>query len=111
MARATLTVQPLTNGLAATYTAIVAADDAQYVFDPAAFLHVRNTTESTSIPLTIKSNETIDGDLVVPDRTITLAGGAEKFTAPLDKTHKQADGMVYLNSPTDGLEIAVLKVQ
>jgi hypothetical protein len=111
MARATLTVQTITMGLAPTYTAIVAADDAQFAFDPDAFLHVRNTTGG-AIVLTIPTNRNIDGDLDVPDRTISIpATPGAKFTRVFDKeTYKQSDGNVYLNSPTDGLEIAVLKV-
>jgi hypothetical protein len=111
MARLTLTVQTITQGLSPTYTAIVAADDAQFVYDPNAFLHIRNTTVGAII-LTLPTNEMIDTDLDVPDRTISIAAtpGA-KFTKKLDKDiYMQTDGYVYLNSPTDGLEIAVLKL-
>jgi hypothetical protein len=111
MARLTLTVQTLTMGLAPTYSAIVAADDAQFAFDPDAFLHIRNTTGG-AIVLTIPTNQNVDGDLDVPDRTISIpASPGAKFTKPFAKdTYKQSDNMVYLNAPTDGLEIAVLKV-
>jgi len=111
MARLTLTTQTITHGLAPTYTAIVAADDAQFLFDPAVFLHVCNTTVG-AIVLTIPANQNVDGDLAVPARTISIAAtpGA-KFTKRFEKdTYVQADGYVYLNSPTDGLEIAVLKL-
>lgn len=112
MARATLSVQILSHGLAPTYTAIVAANDAQFVFDPDAFLHIRNTDGVNPIVLTLPTNRNVDGDLDVPDRTISLPASGAKFTRTFEKeTYKQADGMVYLNAPADGLEIAVLKVQ
>src|SRR5262245_57167954 len=112
MARATLSVQTLTHGLAPTYTAIVAANDAQFAYDPDAFLHVKNTDTDDPIVLTIPTNQLIDGDLTVPSRTITLPALGAKFTETFPKeTYRQSDNMVYLNAPADGLEIAVLKVQ
>jgi hypothetical protein len=112
MARATLSVQTLTHGIAPTYTAIVAADDAQFVFDPDAFLHIRNTDAEDPLVLTIPTNRNVDGDLDVPDRTISVPADSAKFTRTFEKeTYRQTDGMVYLNAPADGFEIAVLKVQ
>src|SRR5262245_2843002 len=111
MARATLSVQTLAHGTAPTYTAIVAANDAQFVYDPDAFLHIRSTDDTNPIVLTIPTNQNIDGDLDVPDRTISIPAEGAKFSRKFEKeTYKQSDGMVYLNAPADGLEIAVLKV-
>jgi len=111
MARLTIAAQTLTQGLSPTYSAIVAADDAQFVFDPDAFLHIRNTTAGTLV-LTIPTNQSVDGDLTVPSRTISVAAtpGA-KFSKKFPKeTYRQSDGYVYLNTAADGVEVAVLKL-
>lgn len=110
MARQTIPAQTLSHGLNPTYSAVLGADDAQFAFDPDAFLHIQNTTGSP-IVLTIPTNgQVVDGDLTVPNRTITVPGNGYRFTKPFNKeTYKQSDGMVYLNAPSDGLSIAVLK--
>ncbi len=101
MARATVSAQTLRMGLAPTYTAIVAADDAQFSFDPDAFLHVRNTTGG-AIVLTIPTNRNVDGDLDVPDRTISIPANGAKFTRTFEKdTYKQSDG-IGLSQLADG---------
>jgi hypothetical protein len=111
MARLTLTVQTLTMGLAPTYSAIVANDDAQFAFDPDAFLHIRSTDDTNPIVVTIPTNRNVDGDLDVPDRTISIPAEGAKFTRTFEKeTYRQSDNMVYLNVPSAGIEIAVLKV-
>jgi hypothetical protein len=111
MARLTLAAQTITQGFSPVYSAIVAADDAQFVYDPAVFLHIRNTTVG-AIVVTIPTNEMIDSDLDVPDRTISVAAtpGA-KFTKRFDKDiYQQTDGYVYIDVPAVGIEIAVLKL-
>lgn len=110
MARQSLSIQNLSHGLQPTYSAVLGADDAQFVFDPDAFCHVKNTTGS-GIVLTIPTNATVDGDLTVPNRTITVPANGAIFTKPFQKEYyRQSDGYVYLNAPADGLSIAVLKV-
>ena len=111
MARLTLTVQTITQGLAPVYTAIVAADDAQFVFDPDAFLHIRNTSVGALV-VTLPTNQFVDGDLDVPDRTISIpATPGAKFTKQFAReTYRQIDTMVYIDVPATGIEVAVLKV-
>ncbi len=54
---------------------------------------MRNTTGG-AIVLTIPTNQNIDGDLDVPDRTISIPAAGAKFTRTFEKdTYRQSDGI------------------
>ncbi len=109
MTRATIAIQSLSHGLAPEYTTIDEANDARAVWDAAAFCHVRNPTEDP-IDLTVRTNVTLDDDLLLPDRAITVAAGDAVFTKPFARAvYRQSDGYVYFDTTDPGLEIAVLK--
>jgi hypothetical protein len=108
MARLTIAAQTLTHGLNPTYSSVVGADDAQFSYNAEAFLHIKNTTGS-GIVLTIPTNGYTADDLVVPAKTITVPANDEVFTKAFNRDiYRQSDGYVYLNAPSNGLDIAVL---
>src|SRR4051812_4781937 len=108
MARQTVAAQTLSHGLVPTAAAILAADDAQFLWSEKDFLLLENTTGG-SLVVTIKANQTID-TLVVPDLAITIGANAKKTTKsfPHD-TYRQTDGYVYVNTASDGISMSVLR--
>lgn len=108
MARLTVAAQTLSHGLLPTESPIIAADDAQFLWEDGLFLLLDNTSGG-SLTVTIKANQTID-TLVVPDLSIVLAAGVTKFTKSFPRdTYKQSDGYVYVNTASDGVSMAVLR--
>lgn len=108
MARQTIVAQSLSHGLLPVESAIIGADDAQFLWEDGVFLLLDNTTVG-SLVVTVKTNQTIDG-LTVPDLTITVAAGLTKFTKSFARdTYRQADGYVYINTASDGISAAVLR--
>jgi hypothetical protein len=108
MARQTVAAQNLSHGLAPTKSAILAADDAQFLWESTAFLLLENTTGGTLVA-TIATNQAIDG-LTVPNLTVSIPANSIKYTKSFPRdTYNQADGYVYVNTAADGISMAVLR--
>jgi hypothetical protein len=83
-------------GLTVALTAVDAANGEQFGWTAKRALHVKNASGG-SINVTVKSNLTVAG-LVLPDRVVAVAAGAEKKIGPFDAAaHKQADGNVWVD--------------
>jgi hypothetical protein len=109
MTRAAIAIQSLSHGLQPEYTTIDDANDAKVLWDASAFAHIVNPT-GAPIDLVIRTNVTLDDDLNLPDRTITVPDGESCFTKTFAKTvYRQSDGYVYFDTTDPGLTIAVLK--
>ncbi len=77
-------------------------------------LLVRNTGASP-VTLTIRTNDIVDGDLIVPNRTVsipvsTAASPIEMLGTFLTDIYNQIDGTVFLDCSA-ALSIAVLAIQ
>jgi hypothetical protein len=108
MARLTIAAQTLSHGLNPTFTAIVAADDAQVVWEDGIFFEIQNAAGSSQT-VTIKTNQSVDG-LTVPDLTIVIPDGETRHTKSFPKdTYRQADGKIYINTTTNGVSLAAIR--
>lgn len=80
---ALLTTQQMTSaGAAITLASAAAGGDTADVSNGRTFLWCKNGGGS-SITVTLTTPGTIDGDLAVADRAVTVANGAEKLIGPL----------------------------
>lgn len=104
-------VQQLTAaGLAATYSAVTANNDA-VVNTGRRFVHVKNGG-GAPINVTEYLGQTVDGQAVA-SRVVAVANGADKFFGPWPQSYNQPDGtaQVYLDySATASVTRAVLEL-
>lgn len=100
MARSTPAVQSLTSvGLAPTYAAADNTNGEQIANNGRRLLHVKNASGG-SLTVTVRMPTIVDG-LTVPDRTVTVAAGADKLIGPFPSAYTQAaDGNVYVDYST-----------
>lgn len=81
---ALLTTQQMSSaGGAITLVAAAAGGDTADISNGRTFMWVKNGGGS-SITVTLATLGTIDGDLAVTDRTVTVANAAEKLIGPLN---------------------------
>ena len=81
---AVLSLQSITAaGLAATYATAAGGGDKIPLGAGNVFLHVKNGGGS-SITVTITTQANTFKGLTVPDRTVTVANGTDKFIGPID---------------------------
>ena len=90
MARTLLTAQPVVRtGLEASYTAGDAANGHSFVNTGAEIIHIVNGSGS-SRTLTIDNPVTVDG-IAVPDPTVSITAGEERFIGPFPSFYEQDD--------------------
>lgn len=81
---AVLALQTITAaGLAATYTTAAGGGDKIPLGASNIFLHVKNGG-GASITVTLTTQANSYKGLTVPDRTVTVANGTDKFIGPID---------------------------
>ena len=96
MARTVLAVQPtVREGLAASYTTATVDGHAFSNAGRNVFLHVKNAG-GVSTTVTIVTPGTVDG-LAIPDRTVSIPAGADRFIGPFPKTYEQVDSLLDIN--------------
>lgn len=94
MARAALTVQSTSrSGLNAAYTAAAVDGHAFENLRENVVIHVKNGGAG-AVVVTIATPATVDG-LAVPDRTVSIPAGGERFIGPFSKS-------VYNQDDTEG---------
>lgn len=93
---AALTLQTITDqGIALTYVAAAAGGDTAVV-GPGCVLHVKNGG-GASITVTLATPGTVDGDLAVADRAVTIAAGADAAIAlPSSLYADPSDGRAHI---------------
>lgn len=102
MARTAITLQKFVPaGLAATYAAANVDGNAIDNTDGDVLIHVKNA-DAAPITVTIPTPFTIAG-LALPDQTVTVTNGTEKFIGPFKRNVFNSD-----DSGTTGLSNAVL---
>lgn len=81
---ALLTTQQMSSaGVAITLAAAAGGGDTADISSGHTFLWVKNGGGG-SITVTLTTPGTVDGDLAVSDRTVTVANGAERMIGPLN---------------------------
>lgn len=108
MPRTAITPQRITAaGLAPAYEPANVAGNS-YKLQASRVLHVKNGSGG-SVTVTIPSTATVDG-LAVPNRTVTVAAGADRLVAlGAGAAHKQTGGVTYVDySAVTSVTVAVL---
>lgn len=91
MARTNLTIQTTARtGLEATYTAATVDGHAFDNTGKRVFLHVKNAA-GVDTTITIDNPAVVDG-LNVPDKTVVVTAGEERFIGPFGESYEQASG-------------------
>jgi len=105
MATVATQVAPVT-GVAASYSAASAGGDK---VSPGCILHVKNAN-AASTNVTIATPGTLQGDLAIADRVVTVANGAEKFIAITSDYADPSDGLAAITwSVTASVTFAAIR--
>lgn len=101
MARTSVTTQPIVlAGLVPTMTAPAGTGSTSGdIVDVGRNMLVVKNADASSMTVTVETPETIDGDLDIEDRTVTVAAGATAYI-PLTSTHYRQTA-ASATSPTD----------
>lgn len=108
---ATLAVQNITTaGIAPTYAAATATTGDRFLAADGTFLHVKNGgVASTSVVLT--TPDTVDSDLDVEDRTISVPAAGERLIAVPDDLYRASDGLgTVVCTPNTSVTLAVIRI-
>lgn len=115
MARTDLTAQEVvTTGLSASYVAAT-VDGHMFVCNQRRILHVKNGGAG-ALTVTVQTDLTRDGNLALPDRTVSIPAGEDRFIGPFDaSTYQQRSGAdagkVYVDySVQTSVTVALLEV-
>lgn len=92
---ATLAIQTIDNdGLTPAYVSAAGGGD-KVVCGQGCYVHVKNGSGG-SITVTVVTPETVDGDLAVGDRNVSVAAGAEAKIAVGSRYRNPSDGLAAL---------------
>lgn len=97
MPRTAITAQSITStGVTSAYEpANVLGNSLAYV--RGRFIEIKNGSGST-ITVTVQTPGSIDGNLAIPDRTFTVAAGADgKWAAGDGNAYRQTDGSIFVD--------------
>jgi hypothetical protein len=109
---AVLSLQAITaGGLAATYPTASAGGDKVPLGAANIFLHVKNGGAS-SVTVTITTQANTYKGLTVPDRTVTVGAGTDKFIGPIDASlHADINQQASVGySATTSVTVAALRI-